>query len=763
MRSIALVCGCLLMACGDSGEAGETGGSDSTGASTTFTGGGPAGDASTGADGSTDGPVTIDLQGAVTKGPFVLGSSVAISELDEALAPTGLVFNTETTSDLGEFGLSVETSGVLAVEATGFHYNEVVGGLSEATLTLRAFYEASGPGAQQAFVNPVTHLTHGRIEQLYSQGSSFVDAVTQSEDELLVALGVGVPGFDPAVEGAALNVLGGDNDANAYLLAVGTVLAQAAVTRAGGIDGPVDAHLQELVNTISGTLEEVGQVSAALHDELLQAQRDVDPTAVMLAFQARLDMLGSRVELPDIDRVLDSDLDGVANLDDNCRRVENPLQEDADADGVGDACDCGNGVVDPGEACDDGNAIDGDTCSAQCQSNCTSLVDWTPVADWQAVAAVDDVLVYADAEGLQAMQPNGDTSSLGLSLTSNALAVPEIVAVDGIVVIGIAGGPSAGMYATDGTVAGTSMLMSLPPSGAISQPWNGRAYYSTGPNWSELWATDGTEAGTEYVATTVANLAGWSFTPFQGSLYFRGNPALGLSLWVTDGTEAGTAEVTTLPSLPVNQTAMRAGTSGLVLLEAAAVGNNVWVSDGTGPGTLQVPGVEVQSGLAPWASGVAFGASQEGGGEGLEPFSSDGTVGGTALLVDVVAGMGGSNPTPLGDAGGRLVFRATNAMDEVLVMSTDGTPDDIATLLQVDQQTDLELWGPLDGVYFAASIEEQGWELWRTTDGITALRITDIPCNAVNVKVERVVAGTTTLFVQALDSGGQRSVWKCPS
>jgi cysteine-rich repeat protein len=43
----------------------------------------------------------------------------------------------------------------------------------------------------------------------------------------------------------------------------------------------------------------------------------------------------------------------------------------------GDGCDnnckvsgCGNGVVDPGEQCDDGNTVSGDGCSATCQSEC---------------------------------------------------------------------------------------------------------------------------------------------------------------------------------------------------------------------------------------------------------------------------------------------------------------------------------------------------------------------------------------------------------
>src|SRR4029077_6654595 len=38
---------------------------------------------------------------------------------------------------------------------------------------------------------------------------------------------------------------------------------------------------------------------------------------------------------------------------------------------------CGNGIIDPGEGCDDGNTANGDGCSSQCRAleNCTDLFD----------------------------------------------------------------------------------------------------------------------------------------------------------------------------------------------------------------------------------------------------------------------------------------------------------------------------------------------------------------------------------------------------
>ncbi|WP_434385871.1 HYR domain-containing protein [Melittangium boletus] len=88
--------------------------------------------------------------------------------------------------------------------------------------------------------------------------------------------------------------------------------------------------------------------------------------------------------------------------------------EDNDGDGQVDWDDtdchvCGNGHVDPGEACDDGNTVSGDGCSATCTQE-----NRAPVATCQDVSVCTDpgVCVATSPSGMAtAVDPDGDSLS----------------------------------------------------------------------------------------------------------------------------------------------------------------------------------------------------------------------------------------------------------------------------------------------------------------------------------------------------------------
>ena len=321
------------------------------------------------------------LTGAIEKGPFVLGSSVALSPVDASGNPTGQVFNGQTANDRGEFNLTIRYQGYATLEGNGFYYNEVTGSLSLAPISLRAFAEIPNGGTRSAFINIITHLSFDRVKAL-AESEGFMPAITQSEQELRDGLAIGPPqGLPIQGEGTSLSMQGGDTLDNAYLLAVSAVLAQAGRIRAGGDDG-IDAALQELINGISLDLADDGLLADDTVDLLHEAQIALDTADVMTKLAARFARIDSDAPVPDIDQVLDQDFDTVVNADDNCPRVPNPLQEDRDNDGIGDACDLcysdtcnGHGLCDNADgscACD--NGFGGDACN-ECAPGFTGYPD----------------------------------------------------------------------------------------------------------------------------------------------------------------------------------------------------------------------------------------------------------------------------------------------------------------------------------------------------------------------------------------------------
>ncbi|WP_437859489.1 FG-GAP repeat domain-containing protein [Sorangium sp. So ce363] len=310
-----------------SGATGTGGADASSGA--TGTGGADASSGATG--GGTGGAGPVQLTGAVEKGPFVVGSSVVISVLGHDLTPTGRTFITATDNDLGHFEVAIAHPGPVSIVSEGFYYNEVTGRLSGAPLTLRALFDVAGDAPEQtAYVNLITHLGYERARRLAEGSGDLTAAVEQAEGELRAALGIGPAGFDPHADGVEMNALGGDGDANAYLLAVGAVVLKAA-SREAGEHGSVDATMQELVNQLSLDLASDGALDPALVAELAGAASALDRYEVKDLLGERLEELGSTAEVPDIDRFFDEDGDGIYDAEDTCRLAPNPSQSPLNA------------------------------------------------------------------------------------------------------------------------------------------------------------------------------------------------------------------------------------------------------------------------------------------------------------------------------------------------------------------------------------------------------------------------------------------------
>ncbi|MDH5676843.1 MAG: hypothetical protein OEZ06_32305 [Myxococcales bacterium] len=355
----------------------------------------------------------VRLEGAASKGPFVVGTSIDVSPLDDMLVPTGEVFNTETINDLGEFEIEFKVSGPVKLEATGYYYNEITGSLSTGPLTLRALHIPDAPGLQRVYINTVTHLTAERIEVLVELGLDFDDAVGQAEEELRRAFGFDTLALDESVQGTELNLLGGDTPENAYLFALSSTLAQAAFNRD---PSAADAELQRLLNWVALDLADDGALSDALRLELSEAQHNLDSATVRADFDQYLASTDQASNgSPALDEVLDRDLDGKADAADNCPGVDNPDQADGDGDGQGDACDpcpdeanvpsvCGDGLVcSATEQCDDGDTEACGGCNESCSGPSTVVTDCKGVCGGSATldcAGVCDGTKRVDCKGV---------------------------------------------------------------------------------------------------------------------------------------------------------------------------------------------------------------------------------------------------------------------------------------------------------------------------------------------------------------------------
>ena len=360
------------------------------------------------------------------------------------------------------------------------------------------------------------------------------------------------------------------------------------------------------------------------------------------------------------------------------------------------------------------------------------------------------------------------------------------------------------LWRTDGTAAGTAQVLDVNPSGSSSAGsfvlWKGAVWFTAddGTHGQELWTTDGTAAGTLLIKDIRPGAADGLQTdqtpltrffrpaPYGDLLLFPADDGVhGPELWATDGTEAGTFLVLDIePGSWGGEPAWLMPFAGEVFFQAAqaGTGRELWKSDGTPGGTVLVRDIE------PGPDSFRILPLIEAGGylyfpaftstEGHELWRSDGTTAGTQLVEDLRPGAEDGLPWAyafgLAAFGDRVIFQANDGVLGLEPWISDGTPEGTQILSDVNPGAGWSFgefyFAPLlpgtlaSQALFFAFEPDFGWELRSSggTPGDVSLvrdihhQASSIPTTPFFLYTETAeVAGTLFLFAGDPDHGAE--------
>ena len=192
-----------------------------------------------------------------------------------------------------------------------------------------------------------------------------------------------------------------------------------------------------------------------------------------------------------------------------------------------------------------------------------------------------------------------------------------------------------------------------------------RGFFQWGETRYDLWATDGTDGGTDKVAEVGGLIVGWAATgtrAFFVVLALSGS----IELWRTDGTTLGTGKVGELDGTPRSMT-VRGDAAYLIVR-----GELLSYSEGSGLVSLTEGRAAPASELFAATDGVYFSAQTPE--HGMEPWITDGTPAGTREAADVntATSSAPSGAIALPDGAAVIVAR-DDSSDTPALWFTDGT------------------------------------------------------------------------------------------
>ena len=312
---------------------------------------------------------------------------------------------------------------------------------------------------------------------------------------------------------------------------------------------------------------------------------------------------------------------------------------------------------------------------------------------------------------------------------------------------------------------------------------NGTLFFTAtdGLKGTELWKSDGTEAGTVLVKDIRLGSAGSdpsNLINVNGTLYFTANDAVkGLELWKSDGTANGTVRVADIrvgvgSSTPTQLT----NVNGTLYFQAnnGVKGVELWKSNGTAATTVMVKDIRLgvlgssPTNLINFNNTLYFVAND--GVSGAELWKTDGTSGGTTLVRDIRSGLDTSAPAKLTLLGSTLYFTANNGTTGTELWRTDGTTGGTSLVKDIDTRTffgsNPTFLTVLNGkLYFQATKADaqanSGAELW-TSDGTTAgtKLVSDLNPGAAGSVPSNLFAFNGALYFQASHPVLGTELWK---
>jgi ELWxxDGT repeat protein len=237
--------------------------------------------------------------------------------------------------------------------------------------------------------------------------------------------------------------------------------------------------------------------------------------------------------------------------------------------------------------------------------------------------------------------------------------------------------PDLELWATDGTVAGTRLVKDINPNGP-SHPGSmlalgGRLYFfASTPQGRVLWRSDGTPEGTEQVgALEDLGSEGVTVARAGGALVVFTRDSEGMEIWRSDGTEGGTTRVLDLPGRQLGRFVEAGRHLFAVTGDMSSDNWDLWSIDGgSGAAVRLLPSVPPEIDPRALGNNVAFVLADD---HGLEPWWSDGTVAGTRRAADICPGPCGSMARVVGTYGGRAVLSASDGTSGSEPWLTDGT------------------------------------------------------------------------------------------